>query len=269
VRGPPRPTFLLLAALLARCALPAVSAGTFLPAGDLRRGDVHASISMELGRVLAGPADVDAAARTIPAGAQQWAVSTWASSDASVRWAVLDALSLEAQIKLVNPVTPFAPVPVGGALGARVRLISRAERDSGFSLELGARVVGLGVQQSLTRSQDQRTQTDTWNYRAFGLEVPLVGTYRISPLVALTASPFLRAYRIKAWHTVIAPDSSITTTRLPWTPVVAGGVGLSVAMDLGPVELAPGLAFEIGARPGGRQSTSFLFEPGLSVGTRF
>ncbi|HXN80838.1 MAG TPA: hypothetical protein VN883_00085, partial [Myxococcales bacterium] len=79
MRGPPRPTFLLLAALLARCALPAVSAGTFLPAGDLRRGDVHASISMELGRVLAGPADVDAAARTIPAGAQQWAVSTWAS----------------------------------------------------------------------------------------------------------------------------------------------------------------------------------------------
>jgi hypothetical protein len=268
VRGPQRTAFLLLAPLLARCALPAVSAGTFLPAGDLRRGDVHASVSMELGRVLAGPADVDAG-RTIPAGAQQWTVSTWASSDASVRWAVLDALSLEAQIKLVNPVAPFAPVPVGGALGARVRLLSRAEQDSGFSLELGARVVGLGVQQSLTRSKDQRSQTDTWNYRAFGVEVPLVGTYRISPLVAVTASPFLRAYRIKAWHTVIGIDSSITTNRLPWTPVVAGGIGLSVAMQLGPVELAPGIAFEMGARPGSQHSTSFLFEPGLSVGTRF
>lgn len=268
MRGPQRTALLLLAPLLARCALPAVSAGTFLPAGDLRRGDVHASVSMELGRVLAGPADVDAG-RTIPAGAQQWTVSTWASSDASVRWAVLDALSLEAQIKLVNPVAPFAPVPVGGALGARVRLLSRAEQDSGFSLELGARVVGLGVQQSLTRSKDQRSQTDTWNYRAFGVEVPLVGTYRISPLVAVTASPFLRAYRIKAWHTVIGIDSSITTNRLPWTPVVAGGIGLSVAMQLGPVELAPGIAFEMGARPGSQHSTSFLFEPGLSVGTRF
>jgi hypothetical protein len=268
VRARQRTALLLFAPLLARCALPAVSAGTFLPAGDLRRGDVHASISMELGRVLAGPADVDASG-TIPVGAQQWTVSTWASSDASVRWAVLDALSLEAQLKLVNPVAPFAPVPVGGALGARVRLVSRAEQDSGFSLELGARVVGLGVQQSLTRSKDQRSQTDTWNYRAFGVEVPLVGTYRISPLVAVTASPFLRAYRIKAWHTVIGVDSSITTNRLPWTLVLAGGIGLSVAMDLGPVELAPGIAFEVGARPGGRQSTSFLFEPGLSVGTRF
>jgi hypothetical protein len=269
VRDRQRRALLLLAPLLARCALPAVSAGTFLPAGDLRRGDVHASLSMELGRVLAGPADVDAGSRTIPAGAQQWTVSTWASSDASVRWAVLDALSLEAQLKLVNPVAPFVPVPVGGALGARVRLVSRAERDSGFSLELGARVVGLGVQQSLTRSKDQRSQTDTWNYRAFGVEVPLVGTYRISPLVAVTASPFLRAYRIKAWHTVIGVDSSITTDRLPWTVVLAGGIGFSVAMDLGPVELAPGIAFEVGARPGVRQSTSFLFEPGLSVGTRF
>jgi hypothetical protein len=87
--------------------------------------------------------------------------------------------------------------------------------------------------------------------------------------VAVTASPFLRAYRIKAWHTVIGIDSSITTNRLPWTPVVAGGIGLSVAMQLGPVELAPGIAFEMGARPGSQHSTSFLFEPGLSVGTRF
>ena len=37
--------------LCAGCALPVVSAGTFLPAGDLRPGEVHASVSMEAGRV--------------------------------------------------------------------------------------------------------------------------------------------------------------------------------------------------------------------------
>ncbi|HYZ88698.1 MAG TPA: hypothetical protein VE620_05330, partial [Myxococcales bacterium] len=45
-------------ALSAGCALPVVSAGTFLPAGDLQKGQVQASLSMEVGRVLAGPSDV-------------------------------------------------------------------------------------------------------------------------------------------------------------------------------------------------------------------
>jgi hypothetical protein len=87
--------------------------------------------------------------------------------------------------------------------------------------------------------------------------------------VAITASPFLRIYRIRAWHTVVASDNSVTTTLLPWTTVLTGGLGISVAMDLGPVQLAPGLALELTARPGGDQRTSFLFEPGLAVGTRF
>lgn len=263
-----RAALVALLPLLARCALPAVSAGSFLPAGDLQRGDVHASASMELGRVLAGPADADPS-RTIPSGAQQWTVSTWASSDLSVRWAVLDAVALEAQLKTVNPFAPIVPVPVGGALGARVRLISRELATSGFALELGLRAVGVGAQQSLTRSQDLRSQTDTWNYRAMGLEAPLVGTYRISPLVALTASPFLRLYRVKAWHSVVAPDGSTSTAGIPWTAVLAGGLGISIAMDLGPVELAPGMAFELAARPGRGSPVSFLFEPGLSVGSKF
>ena len=265
----PAAALLVSAALVTSCALPAVSAGTFLPAGDLKRGDIHASVSMELGRVLAGPQDVDSGAHAVPAGAQQWTVSTWATSDVSVRWAVRDSISLEAQLKLVNPISPFVPIPVGGALGARVRLLSRGARDSGLAIELGGRVVLLGVQQSFTQNQDQRSQTDAWNYRALGFELPLIASYRISPLVALTASPFLRAYWIKAWHSVIASDSSFTTTRLPWTPVLAGGLGLSIAMDLGPVELAPGFALELERHPGGAQSTALLFEPGLSVGTLF
>ena len=48
----------LAALLCSACALPVVSAGTFLPAGDLESGDVHASISLETGRVLAGPSDI-------------------------------------------------------------------------------------------------------------------------------------------------------------------------------------------------------------------
>lgn len=259
----------MLGALAARCALPAVSAGTFLPAGDLKRGDLHASVSLEMARVLAGPTDVDASARAVPPGAKQWTVSTWATSDASVRWQMLDRVALEAQLKLVNPVSPFAPVPVGGALGARVRLIDRGAAQTGFALEIGGRLVGIGAQQRLTRSQDVRTQTDTWNYRSAGFELPVVGTYRISPLVAATASPFVRLYRIRAWHTVVGSDNSVATTRLPWTTVLTAGLGLSLAMDLGPVQIAPGIAIELAARPGGDQHTSVLFEPGLAVGTRF
>jgi hypothetical protein len=250
--------------------LPAVSAGTFLPAGDLKRGDLHASLSFEVARVLAGPTDVDASARAVPPGAHQWTVSTWATSDASLRWQAFENVAFEAQLKLVNPVSPFVPEPIGGAIGARVRLRGRGASPSGFALELGGRAVGVGVQQRLTRvSQDGRRQTDTWNYRSAGFELPLIGTYRISPLVAITASPFLRIYRIRAWHTVVASDNSVTTTLLPWTTVLTGGLGISVAMDLGPVQLAPGLALELTARPGGDQRTSFLFEPGLAVGTRF
>jgi hypothetical protein len=260
---------LALSALAASCALPAVSAGTFLPAGDLKRGDLHANISFEVARVLAGPTDVDASARAVPPGAQQWTVSTWATSDASVRWQAFDRLAFEAQLKLVNPVSPFALVPIGGGIGARLRLMDRGG-PKGFALELGGRLVGIGVQQRLTRSQDLLgRQTDTWNYRSVGLEVPLIGSYRISPLVAVTASPFMRLYRIRAWHNVVAADNSVTTTLLPWTAVLTAGLGLSVAMDLGPVQLAPGLALELSARPGGDQHTSFLFEPGLAVGTRF
>ncbi|GAC1343353.1 MAG: hypothetical protein NVS2B9_04240 [Myxococcales bacterium] len=260
---------LAVGALAARCALPAVSAGTFLPAGDLKRGDLHASVSVEVARVLAGPTDVDASARAVPPGAQQWTVSTWASSDASLRWQAFDRVAFEAQLKLVNPVSPFVPVPVGGAVGARVRLIGRGASATGFALELGGRVVGVGVRQRLTRTQDVRSQTDTWNYRAAGFELPLVGSYRVSPLVAVTASPFLRLYRIRAWHSVLASDDTVTTTLLPWTAVLTAGLGISVAMDLGPVQIAPGLAVEIGVRPGGDRRASLLFEPGLAVGTRF
>jgi hypothetical protein len=196
-------------------------------------------------------------------------VSTWATSDATVRWQAFDRVALEGQLKLVNPVSPFLTVPVGGAVGARVRLREQDANGTGLAIELAPRFVGLGVQQSVTRSQDLRTQTDTWNYRAVGAELPLVGTVRISREVAVTVSPFVRAYWIKAWHSVVAPDSTISTTRLPWTPVLAGGLGVSVALDFGPVQIAPGIAVELGARPGGDQKASLLFEPGFSVGTRF
>ena len=114
----------LAALALAGCALPVVSAGTVLPAGDLEKGQLHASVSLEAGRVLAGPSDVGDVPPAVP-GTRQWEVSTWVASDLSLRWQALRRLSLEAQLKLSNPIAPFTPAFVGGSLGGRFRLTER------------------------------------------------------------------------------------------------------------------------------------------------
>jgi hypothetical protein len=259
--------------LCAGCALPVVSAGTFLPAGDLKPGDLHASVSLEAGRVLAGPSDVHDLPAT-PPQARSYEVSTWFASDASLRWQAGRPLTLEAQVKLTNPVVPFTPELVGGAVGARLRLLDRAG-GGGLALELGARAVGVGVQQSITRSADTRTQVDSWNYRAFGVEVPLIASYRVNPLFAVSFAPFLRAYWIRVWHDeteTVAGSSAppdFSQAALQWSPVLSGGAGVSAAFDLGPVQLAPNLALELATRPGPQAETHVLFEPGVSVGTRW
>ncbi len=249
----------------AGCALPVISANTFLPAGDLRRGDLQASVSMEAGRVLAGPSDVHDLPAT-PPQAQKWEVSTWVASDVSLRWQALQRLSLEVQLKLTNPITPFAPNFAGASLGARLRVVERA--GDGLAVELGPRAVWVSAEQRIDRSTAGRSQTDFWDYRAFGFELPLVATYRVNPLFAVTASPFLRAYWIRAWHTEevgLAKNQAV----LQWSPVLSAGLGFASAFDLGPVELSPGVALELATRPGPGAATHFLFEPGVSVGTRF
>ena len=121
-----------LAALAASgCALPVVSAGTFLPAGDLKQGQVHASISMEVGRVLAGPSDVHDLPAT-PPEAQKWEVSTWVASDASLRWQAFRRVAFEAQVKLTNPIVPFTPALVGGFLCGWQRT-AQLSRDHGLT----------------------------------------------------------------------------------------------------------------------------------------
>ena len=257
---------LLLALLCTGCALPVVSAGTFLPAGDLQKGQVHASLSMEAGRVLAGPSDVPG--NTAGPDTSKWEVLTWVASDASIRWQVLYHLAIEAQLKLTNPIQPFTPALVGGALGARLRLYD-LQRGEGLAFEIGTRFVGIGVEQELVRTQDGRTQTDRWNYRAFGVEMPFIVTYRVSPQLALTGSPFLRAYWIRAWHEAFQPDGTESLTRLNWTPVLAAGLGASMAMDFGIVEVAPSCALELATRAGPTARTKLLVEPGVSVGVRF
>jgi hypothetical protein len=256
------------AALLAcaACALPVVSAGTFLPAGDLNPGDLHASISLEAGRVLAGPRDVHDLPAT-PPEAQPWEVSTWFASDLSLRWQATRRLALEGQLKLTNPIVPFTPALVGGSVGGRVRVLERTH-ERGLAIELAARAVGVAVQQRLERSKDDLSQTDHWDYRAFGVEVPAVATFRVNPLFAVTASPFLRAYWIRAWHTKFVGLTK-DQTALQWSPVLSGGLGVSAALDLGPVQIAPGMAIELATRPGPNAPTHFLFEPGVSLGTRF
>ena len=256
----------LLALCCIGCALPVVSAGTFLPAGDLATGDVHASISLESGRVLAGPSDVHDLPAT-PPEAQQYEVSTWVSSDLTVRWQAADRVTLEAQLKLSNPVVPFTPMVVGGALGARIRL-RHIPPTGGFALELGARVVGVGAEQQIERSSVGASQIDVWNYRSFGVEMPLIATYRVNPIFAVTASPFLRAYWIKAWHDVIV-GLDTTQTVLQWSPVLSAGLGMAVAVDVGPVQISPGAAVELATKPGPDHATHFLFEPGIAIGTRF
>ena len=94
-------TFSNVPTLCASCALPVVSAGTFLPAGDLRRGDVQASASMEVGRVLAGPGDLGERA-AVPPETARWEVLTWIASDVSVRWQAFERMSFEAQLKLAQ-----------------------------------------------------------------------------------------------------------------------------------------------------------------------
>lgn len=256
----------LLALCCCGCALPVVSAGTFLPAGDLGKGDLHASISLETGRVLAGPSDIRDLPQT-PPEAQQYEVSTWVASDVTVRWQATSRLALEGQLKLTNPVVPFTPMLVGGAVGTRVRL-RELPAGGGLAIEIGARAVGVTAEQRIDRSADGRSQTDIWNYRALGLEVPLIATYRVNPLFAVTASPFLRAYWIRAWHDRVV-GLTTSTAVLQWSPVLSAGLGAAAAFDVGPVQLSPGVAIELATRPGPNTATHFLFEPGIAVGTRF
>ena len=256
----------LLAAACSACALPTVSANTFLPAGDLNPGEFHASVTLEASRVLAGPADIRDLPAT-PPEASQYDVSIWVSSDVSLRYQLSRLVALEAQLKLSNPIDPFAPVPVGGSIGARFRLHERPP-DGGFALELGVRAVGLAAEQQIERSASGRTQIDTWDYRSIGLEVPVVATYRVNPLFAVTASPFLRAYWIRAWHTIVNGVAE-SQAALQWSPVLSGGLGAAAAFDLGPVELSPGIAVELATKPGPNAVTHFLVEPGVAVGTRF
>jgi hypothetical protein len=143
------------------------------------------------------------------------------------------------------------------------------QRGEGLAFEIGTRFVGVGVEQELVRTQDGRTQTDRWNYRAFGVEIPFIVTYRVSPQFALTGSPFLRAYWIRAWHEAFQPEGTESLTRLQWTPVLAAGLGASMAMDFGIVEVAPACALELATRAGPTALTKLLVEPGLSVGFRF
>lgn len=249
------------------CALPVVSAGNFLPAGDLGTGDLHASISMEAGRVLAGPSDIRDLRQT-PPQAQQYEVSTWVGSDITLRWQAAQRLTLEGQLKLTNPIVPFTPMLVGGALGARLRL-RELPPGGGLAIEIGLRAVGISARQQIDRSADGRSQTDTWEYRSLGAELPLIATWRLNPLLAITASPFLRAYWIRAWHDSIVSNVTISQALLQWSPVLSAGLGTAAAFDLGPVQLSPGVAVELATKPGPNAATHFLFEPGVAVGTRF
>jgi hypothetical protein len=164
-------------------------------------------------------------------------------------------------------VVPFTPALVGGSLGARWRVWERTG-DTGPAIELGLRGVGVATEQRIDRSQDGLSQTDYWDYRALGVEVPAVGTWRINPIFAVTASPFLRAYWIRAWHTEVV-GLTRTQVAIPWSPVISGGLGAAAAMTLGPVEISPGAALELATRPGPGAATKVLFEPGVSLGTRF
>ena len=264
-----RPWAALLLALPASCALPAVSAGTFLPAGDLRRGDVHASLSMEVGRVLASPSDLGER-NPIPSEAQHWEVLTWVASDLSLRWQALDRLTLEGQVKLTNNISPFYPTPVGGALGFRLRILDQEATKEGLAMELGGRFVGMGVTEELFReTQDGRSQLDRWTYRALGVEVPLIISYRVAAPLAFTFSPFVRAYWIRAWHETFAQDGSEQLTRLEWTPVLTSGLGVAAALQFGPIQVSPGCALELATRAGPNAPTKLIVEPGVSLGYRF
>src|SRR5437764_799026 len=152
-------------------------------------------------------------------------------------------------------------------VGARVRVHGRPP-EGGLSVEVGARAVGVGAEQRIERSASGRTQTDVWAYRSIGIEVPVIATYRVNPLFAVTAAPFLRAYWIRAWHDKIV---GLTTSQavLQWSPVLSAGFGTAAAFDLGPVQLSPGVAVERATTPGPNATTRFLFEPGVCVGTRF
>jgi hypothetical protein len=257
---------LAVLALCTGCALPVVSANTFLPAGDLRKGHWDVSATLEAGRVLAGPSDLGEA--NVPPETAQWDVLTWIASDISVRYQLLDRLTLEGQLKLTNPVDPYVLEPVGAAVGARFRVTDR-DGPEGFAAEVGARFIGIGVTEELTRTQATRTQIDRWTYRALGFELPLVLSYRVSPQFALTGSPFLRAYWIRVWHDTIAPDGSESRSQLQWTPVLSGGIGGSVAMRLGWLEVAPACALELAIRPGPGATAKILVEPGLSLAVPF
>ena len=70
-----------------------------------------------------------------------------------------------------------------------------------------------------------------------------------------------------------AADADAAAEPKPTRVVVRGRVGAgpggSAAFDFGRLQFAPGLALELATRPGPGAATHLLFEPGVSVGTRF
>jgi hypothetical protein len=149
-----------------------------------------------------------------------------------------------------------------------VRLLDRPGgpgAGQGWAVELGPRLVGLGVSQELVQTAGTLTQTDRWTYRAWGLELPLVLTDRLSPQLALTAAPFARAYLVRAWHDLVTGSGETTVSKLQWTPTLAVGLSLSAALQLGPITLTPGVTFEVASRVGVGAPRQLLFEPGLAL----
>jgi hypothetical protein len=258
----------LAAAVPPGCALPVVSANTFQPAGDTRRGELRATLALEMGRVLVSPADVELDPAKVPADAARWEVSTWIAGGVGAVWAPTDQIALQAQLLLTNPIDPFVPEPVGGAVAARLRLLDRPggpDGPRGWAIELGPRLVGLGVSQDLVQTAGSLQQIDRWTYQAYGLELPVIVTDRISPQLALTAAPFLRSYVVRAWHDLVTGAGHTTTSRLQWTPTLSAGISVSAALQLGSISLVPGVTLELASRPGVGAPKQLLFEPGLSM----
>lgn len=259
---------LALGLVASACALPVVSAGSYLPAGDVKARDLHASASLEVGRVLATPADVSSPGAVAPPDALKWQVSTWAATDLSLRYGLTDRIALEGQLKLSHPIDPFLLVPVGGSLAARIRLIDFGV--SPVAVELGPRVVGIRTSQQLTqRISETQQQEDRWVYRAFGFELPAVVTWRLSPLVALTWAPFARAYSVRVWRDTTTASGLQLPAFFERSVVWSYGAAVSFALDVGGVQLAPGLAMERTDRPGRDAGTVWLLQPGVSFGSKF
>jgi len=203
-----------------------------------------------------------------PPEAQQWEVSTWFASDASVRWQALQRLSLRGPAQADQSHRALHAQSRGGAVG-RAAAAARARRRAGNCLELAARAVGVAVE-SAHRSHPERAarRPITGAIAPSAFELPLRRHLARPSALRRNGVALMRAL----FHPRLAHHLSGAQRNASGAAVAAGALGRAGPLrctDPWAVEISPGIAVELATRPGPTAPHSSSLRAGPLPGMRF